>query len=357
MNTCPGMKHIDTWCVGALLGACCGDAAGATLEFHPNPIEADTVAWALGMPGGGQLHIGAGQITDDTELALALSHALLGHDVSDGFPEEAVAEAYREWYRSGPFDVGQTISNACFIREDQYVKGFLAPHVRKIVKKENFWSESNGAMMRCIPMAIWLRGVEWNTAIEYIKAETTLTHSSPVAIDANVTYLLAARYLLVHKGGIKGALAAAESYIYGGADPKIIEWYNLSRDDVRMKKYMAKQSIGHVKHGFMLAFYHLRKGSSYREAIEHTLLAGGDTDTNGTIVGGMIGALVGYHGIPENLKTPVLEFDCTAVVTEWGKRTGHKRPITYNVRHFFDCLLDDNILTYFTENGETRENI
>lgn len=343
------MKNIDIWCAGALLGACCGDAAGAALEFWPNPIEADTVAWALEMPGGGQLHIGKGQITDDTELAVTLTHALIGHDVSGGFPEESVAEGYRNWYRSGPFDVGQTISTAFFIRDDQYVKGFLAPHVRKIVKKENFWSESNGALMRCIPMAIWLRGVEWNKAIEIIKAETTLTHSSPVAIDANVAYLLAVRHLLTHEGknGIKGALAAAESYIYGGADPKVIEWYNQSREDIRMKRYVAKPSIGHVKHGFMLAFYHLRKGSEFKEALEHTLLAGGDTDTNGAIVGGMVGALVGYHGIPDEIKIPVLEFDCTAVETQWGKRTGHKRPLVYSVQYCFDRLLDDNILTYF----------
>ena len=350
MTECPGMKKIDVWCAGALLGACCGDAAGAALEFYPNPIEADTVAWALSMPGGGQLHIGKGQITDDTELAVSLTHALIGRDVSAGFPEEAVAEAYRAWFRSGPFDVGQTISNACFISEDEYVKGFLAETVRKRVKKVNFWSESNGAMMRCIPMAIWLRGVEWKKAIEMIKAETTLTHSSPAAIDANVAYLLAVRYLLMNPGGIKGAIAAAESYIYGGADPKVIEWYNQSREDIRMKKYVAKPKIGHVRHAFMLAFYHLRKASGFKEAMEHTLLAGGDTDTNAAIVGGMIGALVGYHGIPDEIKMPVLEFDCTAVVTEWGKRTGHKRPIEYSVQYCFDRLLDDNILTYFTNN-------
>ena len=34
---------------------------------------------------------------------------------------------------------------------------------------------------------------------------------------------------------------------------------------------------------------------------------GGDTDTNAAIVGGMVGALQGADGIPDSMKTPVLE--------------------------------------------------
>ncbi len=39
---------------------------------------------------------------------------------------------------------------------------------------------------------------------------------------------------------------------------------------------------------------------------------GGDTDTNGCIVGGMIGALVGIHNIPDRMINSLLEFDCTS---------------------------------------------
>lgn len=41
---------------------------------------------------------------------------------------------------------------------------------------------------------------------------------------------------------------------------------------------------------------------------------GGDTDTNAAIAGGMIGALVGYKNIPEDLKQKVLNFDCSAKI-------------------------------------------
>ena len=37
---------------------------------------------------------------------------------------------------------------------------------------------------------------------------------------------------------------------------------------------------------------------------------GGDTDTNACIVGGMLGALVGYNGLPADMCRKVVEFDC-----------------------------------------------
>lgn len=39
---------------------------------------------------------------------------------------------------------------------------------------------------------------------------------------------------------------------------------------------------------------------------------GGDTDTNGCIVGGMIGALVGVGNIEEHMLRTLLTFDCTS---------------------------------------------
>ena len=38
-------------------------------------------------------------------------------------------------------------------------------------------------------------------------------------------------------------------------------------------------------------------------------MLGGDTDTNSAIVGGLIGALVGVHNIPEKMMNKILTFD------------------------------------------------
>ena len=54
-------------------------------------------------------------------------------------------------------------------------------------------------------------------------------------------------------------------------------------------------------------------------------MLGGDTDTNGAIVGGLIGALVGIHNIPEKMIEKILSFDNN------GKE-GIKRPDFLSVK-------------------------
>jgi ADP-ribosyl-[dinitrogen reductase] hydrolase len=88
---------------GALLGAFIGDASGATLEFLDRKPSAEDVERALSMVGGGCWRVAPGQITDDGELALCLARSLAGAQAVD---RDKVAEAYVDWFNSGPFDCG-----------------------------------------------------------------------------------------------------------------------------------------------------------------------------------------------------------------------------------------------------------
>lgn len=63
------------------------------------------VSAAMKMPGGGMLRTGPGQVTDDSEMALSLAHALIGHKPSR--LQGAAAEMYVKWLNSEPFDIGR----------------------------------------------------------------------------------------------------------------------------------------------------------------------------------------------------------------------------------------------------------
>ena len=61
----------------------------------------------------------AGQVTDDSELAMCLMHGLIDDNVPAGLPEKSnafyldnIAKYYRSWYMSDPFDIGQNTSTA-----------------------------------------------------------------------------------------------------------------------------------------------------------------------------------------------------------------------------------------------------
>ena len=81
---------------------------------------------------GGLWNILAGQPTDDSEMALALARSILERGRFEG---EAALEAYREWLRSSPFDVGGTVGAA------------LRDH-------PNPGSQANGSLMRAAPLGI-----------------------------------------------------------------------------------------------------------------------------------------------------------------------------------------------------------
>jgi ADP-ribosylglycohydrolase len=100
----PNNQDRHTRAKGAVIGALIGDAAGGVLEFigrAPTQIE---VAHALNMPGGGVLNLAPGQITDDGEMILALMQALAAENGE--YKPNTVAQAYSNWERSKPFDIG-----------------------------------------------------------------------------------------------------------------------------------------------------------------------------------------------------------------------------------------------------------
>ena len=75
--------------------------------------------------------------------------------------------------------------------------------------------------------------------------------------------------------------------------------------------------MGFIKHAIVLTYYfllvHSQKGDSltYYSTIREVISLGGDSDTNACIVGGMMGALLGFKALDENMVKTVLSCDVT----------------------------------------------
>lgn len=68
------------------------------------------------MPGGGYLEVGPGQVTDDSEMQLAILSALYetNHQRMEKDRKldiDNIAKWYQNWAHSQPFDFGMTIYN------------------------------------------------------------------------------------------------------------------------------------------------------------------------------------------------------------------------------------------------------
>ena len=127
--------------LGAYLGLAVGDALGATVEF----MTAREIAVVHGMHhhviGGGWLRLKPGQVTDDTEMALALGDALLRGGLDD---VNVIAAAYVKWMQTCPVDIGNTCRRgiARYMQDGTVTKGFADGDA------------GNGACMRTLPVAL-----------------------------------------------------------------------------------------------------------------------------------------------------------------------------------------------------------
>jgi len=320
----------------AILGALVGDAAGAYYEFYQDEITPEMATKAMKMPGGGYHRIGPGQITDDGELTLALWQAIRSSDPKQGLPTKYVIKAYSDWYNSFPFDIGRTCSLAFGLCTD-LVKSLSMNDISKEdihlpcrrINKFNSYSEANGALMRASAIATWIaKDDEIPAHIGALAAmeDATLSHPKNICQEINAIYVFTLINLL---RGIspQEALKYTNEFIeMNDISDKVKHWYFTESLDI--EPYNMRDLSGHIRWAFILAFYFLRHPEiTYEEAIQKTIMKGGDTDTNAAIVGGLVAC---YHTIPEYMLQPVLQFDCTIPSDFTTQRI--KRPSEYSVK-------------------------
>ncbi len=327
------MNKYENHIKGAFVGGWCGDASGALLEFHKNEITLEMVNHAIHMNGGGIFNVGKGQITDDSELELAMIHGMLKNNNKEIFPYEAICNEYIEWIKSSPFDVGRTCANA-------FGTSTNLESMLKNASQLNSESESNGALMRAVPLAIWGLNLNEEDLMKIACLDARLSHPNPICQIVNSIYVIVLRHLILHPNDCEGALHLIIKY----SDQKPLRiWY---RDALYYENINPRENTGHIKHAFQLMVYFLnginiisnKDGSirrekfdyDYEEVISRILLLGGDTDTNAKIIGALIGAMKGFDNIPDYMKNPVLNFDCND--------GGRMRPEKYLIKNIFEKI-------------------
>ena len=314
---------------GCVLGAFIGDALGSYLEFQEK-VTGSQVDTAMKMPGGGPFNLSPGQITDDSELALCLGHGLVAGEGK--LDLNKIAEQYRNWINSGPFDVGITIGSALRVPEGD--KEDLAKRIRaaSVYSKK---SQSNGGLMRITPLCIWASKLSRDDLIKAVREETRLTHPNETAINASIAYVYTIQHLLNNKGDYKGAYKKCQEIVDHLGDSELQSWMeNIDKGEEKLPQ--ANHLIGWAKIAFSYSVFYLKYNMNYSEAMRDLLRRGGDTDTNCAIAGGMLGALHGESKLPSEYVKKVLEVDTKENVR-------HKRPEFLTPKHFLRKIIENII--------------
>ena len=250
---------------GALLGQLVGDAFGAQMEFmSPEEVKDQFANHTVMGPSAVHGTI-AGQITDDSEMALCLARSIIAEGE---YSSAAAFAAYREWGNSQPFSMGMATRSALAGRRS----------------KE---TQANGALMRISPLGIYGWHAPLHKVGTWAATDAALTHPHAVTRAANSLYAMAIAL------GVRGR-NAAEIYrmtLTWAKEMRVPEPVLTAR--VRAQDSLPEDFVTHQ--GWVLialqnAFYQLLHAPSGQRSVRDSVLQGGDTDTNAAIAGALAGA-------------------------------------------------------------------
>lgn len=254
---------------GAYLGLAIGDALGATVEFMTSGEIRHQYGVHREIVGGGWLKLKPGQVTDDTQMSMAMGQAIIE---AGRFDLKAIAEAWAAWLRSKPIDVGNTCRRGI---QRYIIDGSLS-------KEASDGDAGNGALMRNLPVILLARDAPEALA-EYSLAQSHLTHHHPLSDAAVVTVARMTADLL------NGASPAA---VRNHADALVA-----AHRSFRFDPYPRRAS-GYVVDTVQTVFSTFFASNSFEDCVVRTVKWGGDADTNGAIAGWLAGAAYGDGAIP-----------------------------------------------------------
>ena len=300
---------------GMLIGGAVGDALGAPHEHGAIPYTGIlTQRVTYHSRAHGLRSYALGQITDDTEMTLALARCLA---TEEEFNRDAVVMSYLKWVDSGVTTIGQ--NTRTLFKGVITLQGYESRYADVIATPLDKWSQSNGSLMRASPLALI-----WDNDVALTDCKITNPH--PINQDANLIYVTALRLAL---------LGYSQEKIFETIQtmPQTPEVASVIQEVLNQIPRDISQQKGWALHSLYCALWCLRYYNTLEDAIDWVISThpGSDTDTNASIAGCLMGAMIGYDVLSNESKTRVN----LQTVRSCDSRTGDvPRPIEYSLADF-----------------------
>ena len=282
-----------------LMGQAIGDALGMPFEALKGKHK-DLDKWDGKSFLPGTWHkLPAGHFTDDTEMAVELAESLI---LRDGFEPADVATRYVRWFKDTPHGMGGTVRKAC-----------------EALSKGSPWNESgvqfaddqwpvvgNGTAMRVAPLGV---AYPWQANTKLVDAahrDAIITHNNTEAIGASIAVARAVSFLIQFPEASPEAFLGSILPVGIVPGPYIQNAAFSPQDLLNVPGVERGNAVFTVSTALYSVFQNF---DSFPKAIEHAIRQGGDTDTRAAIVGAIMGAKVGYVGIPDEWTEHILQAD------------------------------------------------
>ena len=273
--------------VGSLIGLAVGDALGAPFEFRPAGLYRSTFPKPVldgrgEMIGGGAFDWAPGEFTDDTQMALALSEALIA--AQDEWEPERIWNHFKAW-SIGATDIGN--GTRAVLALPNFVTAARQVH------DETGKTAGNGSLMRVAPVALAGVGQDSLWVQKAARAQSRLTHfdswaGNSASVAADIIYRL---IIGCHIEDVLGRV-----HVNIGPSQRNM-FINFLTGDWKPEDF-SEVSNGVSFVCLAQAVWALRNTSSFEEAVTTAVNLGDDADTVGAVTGALAGALYGFDQIP-----------------------------------------------------------
>lgn len=239
----------------------------------------------------------AGTWSDDTSMTLCLAETLSEKD----FDLDHLGRLFVDWFDNGYwtahgicFDYGGTTAQAI----QRLKKGVP-------VEASGSYDESsngNGSLMRILPLVFFTKDFPIVDRFEWTRRVSAITHGYVRSVIACINYLEYAR-LILQGIGMEDAYRHLQRdlppFLSGiGIDRAEIEIFNrLLFGDIATRHDDEIRSDGYVVHTLEASIWCLLSTDTYMDAVLEAVNLGGDSDSTGTVVGGLSGLIYGVEGI------------------------------------------------------------
>lgn len=221
------------------------------------------------MIGGGWLRLKPGQVTDDTEMNLALGQALIE---AKTMQPGTVADFFVRWMRSKPVDIGDTVSRG--------LRRYLNQGTVEAMPEE--FSAGNGGLMRNLPVIIATLS-EPHLMESWSLAQARITHHNPLS-DAGILLISELTRLAI----LHGQEAPLQSTIH----------HYLQKYPIFDFSHYRGESDGYIVHTVKTVLHYFMHTLDFESCLLGIVNQGGDADTNGAVAGMLAGAFYGMDQFP-----------------------------------------------------------
>ena len=277
-------------------------------------------------------------------MAISRAFAIMDSKKLSTLNTDNIFYYYGVWYYSEPLDIGMTTQNALknFEPKNMILNGndednfFFNNEIKNLIFNYNKNSLANGALMKISTLIVWFfyannsyiknifsennsNKLELFNLYSYIynevEIDTIITHPNEENIVACSIFVFLTLSIMCENNGkktIQFLLLLLENEIFNNEKiyKNVKNFIKKSLSDFESKNFNENsyfevyKNIGYYIHAFKLSLYYLskidyllktnEKNKIFIKIIEKICDFGGDTDTNGAIVGTLIGPIIGY---------------------------------------------------------------